>query len=238
MILYPAMDLIGGRAVRLEQGRFDRVTRYDAAPRDAIAAFAEAGAGWAHIVDLDGARAGAPVQHRLIGSLASLGLLRVQAAGGIRTRDQVEDLLAAGAERVVVGSLAVLEPGRVRGFLADFGAERITLALDVRMVEGEPMVAVSGWTGSSGRNLWDVIADFPGARHLLVTDIGRDGMMAGPNLPLLRQIVERLPGLEVQASGGVASIDDLRRLPTAGAIVGRALWEGRIDLKEAVRACA
>jgi len=237
MIVYPAMDLLGGRIVRLEQGRFDRVTHYESTPPAAVQAFAQAGAQWVHVVDLDGARAGAPVQHGLIASLAN-GSLRIQAAGGIRTREQVESLLAAGIARVVIGSLAVRDPGLVRSVLSDFGADRITLALDVELVDGEPLVAVAGWTESSGRSLWDVIANFPAARHLLVTDIGRDGMMRGPNLPLLRQIVGRLPGLEVQASGGVSSIDDLRLLPTAGAIVGKALWEGRIDLKEAISACA
>jgi phosphoribosylformimino-5-aminoimidazole carboxamide ribotide isomerase len=138
----------------------------------------------------------------------------------------------------VVGSLAVREPETVSGFLSEFGAERITLALDVNLVGGEPLVAVSGWTESSGRSLWDVAALYPETRHLLVTDIGRDGMMSGPNLPLLREIVKRLPGMDVQASGGVSSVDDLRALPSAGAIVGKAIWEGRIDLAEAVRACA
>jgi phosphoribosylformimino-5-aminoimidazole carboxamide ribotide isomerase len=238
MILYPAMDLIGGRAVRLAQGRFDDVTVYGADPLDALAGFAAQGAQWGHIVDLHGARSGAPAQHDLLERLARAGLLKLQVAGGVRTRDHVERLLAAGVERVVVGSLAVREPETVSGFLSDFGAERITLALDVNLVGGEPHVAVSGWTESSGRSLWDVAALYPEARHLLVTDIGRDGMMSGPNLPLLREIVERLPGMEVQASGGVSSVDDLRALPTAGAIVGKAIWEGRIDLAEAVRACA
>jgi phosphoribosylformimino-5-aminoimidazole carboxamide ribotide isomerase len=238
MILYPAKDLMGGRIVRLEQGRFDRPTYYDSTPPAAVEAFARAGAQWVHVVDLDGARAGAPVQHGLIASLASVPGLRLQAAGGIRTRDQVESLLGAGVGRVVIGSLAIRDRELVRTMLADFGADRITLALDVELVDGEPLVAVAGWTESSGRSLWDVIADFPGARHLLVTDIGRDGMMRGPNLPLLRQIVGRLPRLEVQASGGISSIEDLRQLPTAGAIVGRALWEGRIDLEEAIRASA
>lgn len=237
MIVYPAMDLMGGGVVRLAQGRFEEATFYEASPTGALDFFSEAGAAWAHVVDLDGARAGAPVQHDLLAKLAGLRLIKLQVAGGIRMREQIARLLEAGVERVVIGSLAVRDPRAVRDFLDEFGPERLTLALDVNMVEGEPVVATSGWTESSGRSLWDVAAEFPTARHLLVTDIGRDGMMSGPNVALLSEVVARLPQVDVQASGGVSSLDDLKGLPTAGAIVGRAIWEGRIDLGEAVRAC-
>jgi phosphoribosylformimino-5-aminoimidazole carboxamide ribotide isomerase len=238
MILYPAMDLMGGRIVRLAQGRFDRATAYGSAPVHALQSFAEAGAKWAHVVDLDGARAGAPVQHGLLRVLGRDRLLKLQAAGGVRTAEQARRLLDGGVDRVVVGSLAVRAPAAVRRMLEEFGSERIALALDVNLTNGTPLVAVAGWSESSGRSLWDVASDFPSMRHLIVTDIGRDGMMSGPNLPLLTEVVERLPGVEVQASGGVASIADLRSLPTAGAIVGRAIWEGAIELSEAVGACA
>jgi phosphoribosylformimino-5-aminoimidazole carboxamide ribotide isomerase len=238
MILYPAMDLMGGRCVRLSQGRFDERTTYPAEPAEALARFAEAGAEWAHVVDLDGARAGAPAQHGFLASLAAETALRLQVAGGFRTREQIARMFDAGVERVVVGSLAVREPDRVRAFLAEFGGERITLSLDVRVADETPFVAVAGWTEDSRRSLWDVAALYPEAQHLLLTDIGRDGMLAGPNFELLEQAGARLPHLAIQASGGVSSLDDLQRLSTAGAIVGKALWEGRIDLAEAVRACA
>jgi phosphoribosylformimino-5-aminoimidazole carboxamide ribotide isomerase len=139
---------------------------------------------------------------------------------------------------VVIGSLAVKQPELVRGFLARFGGERITLSLDVRLVDEVPMVATLGWTEDSGQSLWDIAALYPEARHLLLTDIGRDGMLQGPNFGLLEEAGRRLPHLAIQASGGVSSLDDLTRLDTAGAIVGKALWEGRIDLVEALRACA
>jgi len=237
MILYPAMDLMGGRVVRLAQGRFDDATTYSAHPTEALAAFAAAGAAWAHVVDLDGARAGAPVQHDLIARLAADAPLNLQVAGGIRTRDHIARLLDAGAARVVVGSLAVKEPPRVQGFLREF-ADRITLSLDVRLIDGTPEVATAGWTEDSGRTLWDIAALYPEARHLLLTDIGRDGMLQGPNFALLEEAAARLPHLAIQASGGVSSLEDLTRLRTAGAIVGKALWEGRIDLAEALHACA
>jgi phosphoribosylformimino-5-aminoimidazole carboxamide ribotide isomerase len=238
MILYPAMDLMAGRVVRLAQGRFDDATTYSADPAQALAAFAAAGAAWAHVVDLDGARAGAPIQHDLIARLAGQAPLNLQVAGGIRTREHIARLLDAGAARVVVGSLAVKDPDRVRAFLAEFGGERITLSLDVRILDGTPEVATAGWTEDSGISLWDIAALYPEARHLLLTDIGRDGMLQGPNFALLEEAAARLPHLAIQASGGVSSLEDLTRLRTAGAIVGKALWEGRIDLAEALHACA
>ena len=233
MIVYPAMDLMGGRCVRLAQGRFDDATIYSADPAEALAGFADAGARWAHVVDLDGARAGAPRQHDLIAGLASAAGLQLQVAGGFREADQIARMIDAGVGRVVIGSLAVKDPGRVAAFLESFG-DRITLALDVNVVEGVPMVSTAGWTETSTKSLWDIAALYPRARHLLVTDISRDGMMSGPNVELLAEVVERLPYMDVQASGGVSSLDDLRRLPTAGAIIGKALWEGKIDLREAL----
>jgi phosphoribosylformimino-5-aminoimidazole carboxamide ribotide isomerase len=238
MILYPAMDLMGGQVVRLAQGRFEEATIYPGDPAEALAAFAAAGAEWAHVVDLDGARAGSPVQHDLLCELGRTARLKLQVAGGFRTAEQIARVLDAGVARVVIGSLAVKQPELVPGFLQRFGGERITLSLDVRLVEEVPMVATLGWTEDSGRSLWDIAALYPEARHLLLTDIGRDGMLAGPNFGLLEEAGRRLPHLFIQASGGVSSLDDLTRLTTAGAIVGKALWEGRIDLQEALRACA
>lgn len=238
MILYPAMDLMGGRVVRLAQGRFDEATAYPADPAEALAGFAAAGAQWAHVVDLDGARAGEPVQHELIAALARAAPLSLQVAGGFRTRDQLGAMFDSGVGRIVIGSLAVDRPDLVRGFLREFGGERLALALDVRIVEAAPVVATAGWTEDSGRSLWEVASLYPEARHLLLTDIGRDGMLAGPNFDLLEEAAARFPALAIQASGGVSSLDDLRRLRTAGAVVGKALWESRFGLAEAIHACA
>ena len=238
MILYPAMDLMDGRVVRLAQGRFEDATAYPADPGEALARFAADGAEWAHVVDLDGARAREPVQHALIARLARGAALNLQVAGGFRTRGQLEHMFDAGVGRIVVGSLAVDRPELVHAFLREYGGDRITLSLDVRIVEGVPVVATAGWTRDSGLSLWEVAALYPQARHLLLTDIGRDGMLAGPNFELLEEASERFPGLAIQASGGVSSLEDLRRLRTSVAIVGKALWEGRIDLAEALNACA
>ncbi|SMF61089.1 HisA/HisF-related TIM barrel protein [Allosphingosinicella indica] len=239
MILYPAMDLMRGEVVRLKQGRFDDATSYSADPAAALAAFAAAGATWAHVVDLDGAHAGTTVQHQAIMRLVRSGAsLALQVGGGIRRRDEVARLLDAGVARVVVGSLAADDPRRVRGWLEEFGTEQLALALDVSLVRGNPVVMTAGWTKSAARSLWEVAAEFPPDVHLLVTDIGRDGMLEGPNLTLLDDVAERLPEARVQASGGVSSLDDLRRLSSAGVIVGRALWEGRFSLEEALDAVA
>jgi phosphoribosylformimino-5-aminoimidazole carboxamide ribotide isomerase len=239
MIIYPAVDLMNGRVVRLREGRFDQSTFYAQTPADALRQFAEAGAEWAHVVDLDGARSGAPVQHALIRTLAASSPLKLQVGGGFRTREQVSEMLEAGVERVIVGSLAVKDPDLVNAWIQEFGPSRLVLSLDVRLTGGVPIVAVSGWSESSSLALWDVAARFPEARHMLLTDIGRDGMLGGPNFELLDEAVDRLPDFEIQASGGIASISDLRMLPTDGAIVGKALWEGRFSLEEALSlACA
>jgi phosphoribosylformimino-5-aminoimidazole carboxamide ribotide isomerase len=234
VIIYPAMDLINGRVVRLKQGRFDDVTHYPAAPAEALRQFAEAGAEWAHVVDLDGARVGRPAQHELIAELAASAPLYLQVAGGFREREQLARMFDAGVARVVVGSLAVKDPQTVGGWIGEFGAERIALSLDVRLVDGTPSVASGGWTEDSGRSLWDVASLYPDARHFLVTDIGRDGMLEGPNVGLYEDIARRMPDAAVQASGGISSLADVERLPTDGAIIGRALWEGQMSLEEAI----
>ena len=233
MIVYPAMDLMGGRVVRLKQGRFNAATVYPSDPAEALDQFAAAGAEWAHLVDLDGARAGWPVQHELIAGLARSAPLQLQVAGGFRTRDQLKRMFDAAVGRIAVGSMAVKQPGTVRQWIAEFGPDRIALSLDVRLTDDAPIVAISGWSENSGQNLWEVAARFPEARHLLLTDIGRDGMLQGPNFALYEEAGWRLPELKIQASGGVSSLDDLARLTTDGAIVGKALWEGRIAIERA-----
>jgi phosphoribosylformimino-5-aminoimidazole carboxamide ribotide isomerase len=239
MIVYPAIDLRGGVCVRLMHGRFDAVTRYDEDPASRLAAFAAAGATWAHIVDLDGAEAGRAVQHGLIGELAAAIDIRIQSGGGVRSADDVQRLLHAGVGRVVVGSLAVSEPGTVSGWLARFGSDRITLAIDVKADGDRWVPALKGWTQAADIDLWTALDRYPAgaAKHLLVTDVGRDGALTGPNLDLLAEIHQRRPDLWLQASGGVADLSDLtgaRSVGASGAIVGRALYEGRFTLEQAL----
>ncbi|HEV2081037.1 MAG TPA: 1-(5-phosphoribosyl)-5-[(5-phosphoribosylamino)methylideneamino]imidazole-4-carboxamide isomerase [Brevundimonas sp.] len=241
MIVYPAIDLRDGACVRLMHGRFDQVTRYDDDPAARLEGFVDAGAEWVHVVDLDGAEAGRAVQHDLIGRLARAANVNIQSGGGVRARDDVAALLDAGVARVVVGSQAVAAPETVRDWLGAFGPDRIALALDVNVRDGVPVPALKGWTEAARIDLWEALARFPegAASHLLVTDVGRDGALTGPNLDLLAEIVRRRPDLQVQASGGVAVAADLtaaRDVGCAGAIVGRAIYEGRFTVEQALEA--
>jgi phosphoribosylformimino-5-aminoimidazole carboxamide ribotide isomerase len=237
MLIYPAIDLQAGRCVRLMHGRFDQATVYDDDPFARLAAFAAAGTEWTHVVDLDGARAGEAVQHALVAALATALPVKLQAGGGVRSAADVERLLSAGAARVVVGSAAVQRPQEVQDWLVRFGAERLCLALDVR----DGVVAVNGWAEASDVTLAEAFDLYPRgmARHVLITDVSRDGALQGPNLELLREAVALRPDLDIQASGGVASLVDLeaiRAAGAAGAIVGRALYERRFTLEEALDA--
>lgn len=238
MLIYPAIDLQRGVCVRLAQGRFDDATRYGD-PLEQLRAFVDSGAGWVHIVDLDGARAGSPQQHELIGRLAASCEVRIQCGGGVRERAHVEALLDAGANRVVVGSVAVRKPDEVRTWIEAFGAERICCAFDVRRSGDAYDVAVDGWAASGGASLDAALASYPrGAlEHVLVTDISRDGVLTGPNFELIRWLVEARPDLHVQASGGVSQLSDLAPLRASGAagvIIGRALYERRFTLEDAL----
>jgi len=238
MELIPAIDLRGGAVVRLFQGDFDAETRYEVTPEALYAAYARAGARRVHVVDLDGAREGQAGNRRIVAELAALGQLRVQSGGGLRSSRAVQSLLAIGVERAVIGSVAVNEPGEVLEWFDEFGAERLVLALDVRIDRaGTPRVATHGWREQSALSLWDVVARYEGVglRHVLCTDVSRDGALAGPNIALYREALARHPRVAWQASGGVRSAGDLRELAEVGvsaAVSGKALIEGLIPTEE------
>jgi phosphoribosylformimino-5-aminoimidazole carboxamide ribotide isomerase len=238
--ILPAIDIRDGSVVRLNQGDYERQTVYGAAPIDAIEGYARDGAAWLHLVDLDAARAGRYTLTPLLEEIRTRTSLKVQTGGGIRSESDVEGLLAAGAERVVVGTVAIREPERVATWLQTFGADRITLALDAREDEhGVWRLPVKGWTEVSTRTLDDLLVFYEsaGLRHALCTDISRDGMLSGFNLALYRSLAERFPRLRIQASGGVRDLDDIRAAKEAGAgaaILGRALLERRFELKDAL----
>lgn len=238
MLIIPAIDLQDGVAVRLLRGAFDSATRY-ADPLDALRGFAASGARWVHIVDLDGAKAGRPVQHEQIARLAAETKVSIQCGGGVRARAHVDALLDAGVARVVVGSVAARQPEEVSAWIADLGPERICVALDVRIGAHGWEVAADGWADSSGRTLSQALDAFPagGLRHALVTDISRDGALSGANVTLMSALRELRPDIAFQASGGVADLADLKALRTAGAdavIIGRALYENRFTLEDAL----
>ncbi len=242
MIVYPAIDLRAGVCVRLMHGRFDQVTEYDAVPAARLAAFVAEGATWVHIVDLDGAEAGRAMQHALIGELAGSLAVNIQSGGGVRTLSDVRSLLDAGVSRVVVGSQAVTQPDVVSAWLAEFGSDRLTLAFDVRVGDdGVPVPSLKGWTEAAGIDLWAALDRYPAGtlEHVLITDVGRDGALTGPNLELLAEVILRRPDLKVQASGGVSSLADLlaaNAIGCDGAIVGRAIYEGRFSAAQAIEA--
>lgn len=237
MLILPAIDLMEGAAVRLRQGDFSRATRFSGDPVAVARQFADAGAEWLHIVDLDGARSGESVNRGVIEQIADLPDLKVQTGGGVRSIEDIADRLEAGAARVVIGTLLVSHPEDAAAIAERFGADRLVAALDVRPADGKYRIALRGWQEDSAAGLTDMvdILSDAGLRHFLVTDIARDGMMQGPNVSLYRDLAARYPGLAFQASGGIRERDDLDRVAEAGAeaaIVGRALYEGGIALPE------
>ena len=238
--VYPAIDVREGRVVRLAQGDYARETRYPADPLSAVQAYAEQGAEWLHLVDLDAAREGGYTLAPLLRSIGATTRLKVQTGGGVRSRDDVARILEAGAERVVIGSLAVREPDNVIAWISEFGAEHITVALDARQDDGGTWrLPVHGWTETAAVTLDQMAARFAdnGLVHLLSTDIARDGMLSGPNSDLYAYLQSIAPALQIQASGGVRELGDVvaaKAQGCAGIVLGRALLEGKLDLAEAL----
>jgi phosphoribosylformimino-5-aminoimidazole carboxamide ribotide isomerase len=235
--LIPAIDIRGGHCVRLYKGDFDRETRYDVDPIERAAYYRALGAATLHIVDLDGAKAGKPVNLDLIARMSAGAGMRIQLGGGVRTEADLARVLAV-ADRVVLGSLAVTNPDVVRDWLAHHGGERFTLGFDVRIDDsGTPRVTTHGWTRDSGLSLAEAIDGFvpAGLKHVLCTDVDRDGAMTGPNLELYKHCAATWPEIAFQASGGVRGAGDLEALRdtgVAGAISGKALLDGRFTEAE------
>jgi len=238
MLLIPAIDLRGGRCVRLLQGRFDAETVFSTEPAAVLDQYVGLGATLVHVVDLDGARDGSQGNARAIAALAAGGPARLQVGGGVRTRATVERLLDAGVERVVVGSIAVSQPDEVATWLRDFGPESIVIAFDVRLGDdGMPCLTTHGWERQTATSLWSAVEGFlpHGLKHVLCTDVARDGAMTGPNFELYAEAARRFPDVAWQASGGVRDVADLRTLAGTGAaaaVSGRALLEGRMVKEE------
>ena len=233
--IVPSIDLRDGKVVRLKQGDYARQVSYAVDPIETAQAFERAGARWMHVVDLDGAKQGSPAQVELIGRIIDSVKLKVQVGGGVRSTPDVQRLLGAGASRVVVGTKAIEDWPWFESLAGDPQyAQRLVLALDAK----EGMVATRGWTETSARRAVDVareVSDWPlGA--ILYTDVARDGMLQGPNLQHTRMLAEagKVP---VIASGGVGELEHIRQLtalPVWGVIVGRSLYEGTVDLREAI----
>ena len=238
MEIIPAIDLQDGRCVRLFQGDFSRQTEYSNDPVAVAQKFEVFGFGSLHVVDLDGALSGRQANQEIVRRVVGKTGFSVQLGGGIRDDSDIRTWLAAGVSRCVLGSVAVTRRGDVHEWLGVFGPDRIVLALDVRTSPGsDPMLATHGWLENSDTTLWEAVDDYcrSGLKHVLCTDISRDGAMAGPNLDLYREFGARYPDVSLQASGGVRDIDDLAALRDCGsaaAITGRALLDGQITPEE------
>ena len=239
-MIIPAIDLIDGCVVRLHQGDYGARRDYGEDPLARLQRYQASGAQLLHIVDLTGAKDPKARQNPLLRELLRSLSIPVQTGGGIRSADDVRSLLDAGAARVVVGSAAVKRTDEVAGWMKTFGADKLVLALDVRInTAGNAEVAVSGWQENSGVLMDDLIRAFEpaGLRYVLTTDISKDGTLAGPNTALYAKLAQTFPNIDFQASGGIGSLDDIRAVShtgAAGVIVGRALLEGKFTLEEAI----
>lgn len=239
-MIIPALDLIDGAVVRLHQGDYGQKRDYGNDPLPRLQSYQQQGAKLLHLVDLTGAKDPKARQIPLLRTLLAGVSVPVQVGGGVRSQDDVSALLDAGATRVVIGSTAVKQPELVTGWFERFGADALVLALDVRIGEdGKKRVAVSGWQENSDQTLEEVIERYRpyGLRHVLCTDISRDGTLAGSNVELYREACARYPDIAFQASGGIGGLNDiaaLRDSGVAGVIVGRALLEGKFTVEEAI----
>lgn len=235
MQLYPAIDLKDGNCVRLTQGLFEQAKIYSHTPADIAREWENQGATFLHLVDLDGALAGRSVNEPAIRSILKAVSIPVQIGGGIRSRDGVASMLDLGVKRVIIGTKAAKNPEFIGEVVEEFGTDCIVAGIDAK----DGKVAIEGWEKLSCLSALDLckkMKDF-GVQHIVYTDISRDGMLTGPNVPATKELT-RETGLDIIASGGVSSMEDLRRLyeeGIKGAIIGKALYEKRIDLLEAIR---
>lgn len=234
MKLYPAIDIKDGHCVRLRQGSFLDVKKYFDNPVDAAKKWADEGAKFLHIVDLDGALKGEPVNAELIKTICNEVKIPIQIGGGIRSLDSIEALLKSGVKRCIIGTRALKEPEFVLHTIKEFGDESVAVGIDAKC----GMVATHGWENVSQIKATSLALKMKeiGVKHIVFTDIGRDGMLSGVNVSATADLT-RMTGIEIIASGGVGSMDDLKFLDEAGvkgAIIGKALYEGRISLKDAV----
>ncbi|MGO2258025.1 MAG: 1-(5-phosphoribosyl)-5-[(5-phosphoribosylamino)methylideneamino]imidazole-4-carboxamide isomerase [Hafnia alvei] len=239
-MIIPALDLIDGKVVRLHQGDYGQQRDYGNDPLPRLQEYQQQGGEVLHLVDLTGAKDPAARQIPLLRKLLAGVSVPVQVGGGIRSEDDVAALLEAGAARVVIGSTAVRQPDVVKQWFTRFGADALVLALDVRIAaDGSKNIAVSGWQEDSGVTLEQIVDAFLpyGLKHVLCTDISRDGTLSGSNVALYQEVCARYPQVAFQSSGGIGSLEDiaaLRGSGVKGVIVGRALLEGKFTVKEAI----
>ena len=239
-MMIPAIDLIDGQVVRLYQGDYNQKTNYQYTVQDRQQAYAKSGATVMHFVDLDGAKARPTRQMTKLKTEVNHADMIIQVGGGIRCKEYVEQLLALGADRVVIGSLAIKQPELVLEWLSVYGGGKIVLALDIKIdAQGNKTLPTHGWIEDSGVNLEDLLDAYinAGIPHILCTDISKDGTLSGSNVSLYSELCQKYPSIAWQASGGIGRLDDIKALiPTgvSGVILGRSLLEGKFTLEEAI----
>ena len=233
MIIIPAIDLIDGKCVRLTKGEYDTKKVYSDEPLEMAKRFESYGFERLHLVDLDGAKAGKVINLKVLESICANTSLKVDFGGGIKGDQDLECVMSAGADQVTIGSLAVKDPEKLKGWIMKYGPDRIILGADVK----DHKIAVSGWLETSSLDLFGFIQSYYelGIRHVLCTDISKDGMLQGPAFELYKEIMSSYPDLKLIASGGVSGVEDVKKLKENGipsVVIGKAIYEGRIDLKE------
>ncbi|EAI2255326.1 1-(5-phosphoribosyl)-5-[(5-phosphoribosylamino)methylideneamino]imidazole-4-carboxamide isomerase [Campylobacter coli] len=237
-MIIPALDLIDGQVVRLVKGDYEQKKVYKYDPLEKFREYENAGATWLHLVDLSGAKDPNKRQLTLIEKLTNEVSVNLQVGGGIRTKEEIQALLDCGVKRVVIGSLAITNPTLCVEILQHFGSEAIVLALDTILKE-DYMIAINAWQDTSDKRLLEVLEfyNIKGLKHILCTDISKDGTMQGVNVRLYKLIHEIFPHICIQASGGVASLKDLKKLKgiCSGVIVGKALLDGVFSVEEGIK---
>ena len=236
MIVLPAIDLINNQCVRLTKGDFDKKTIYNNNPLEVAKQFEKDGSKYLHIIDLDGAKNENSSQTETIINIAKNTNLKIQTGGGIRTKEQIKYLLDNGIDKVIIGSLTIKNTDLVKEWINFFGLEKIVLSFDVKIINNIPIVAISGWQENT-ISLWDILNNFQ-LKHILCTDINKDGMLQGVNINLYIKIKNLFPNISLQASGGVSSLQDVKELKKNKidkVIIGKALYENKFTLQEVLK---
>lgn len=231
--ILPAIDIIGGKCVRLSQGDYDQCTTYTPTPADMARMYADAGVKRIHVVDLDGAKSSCPANLKTLEEIASLGAVKIEWGGGIKSRESLSDVLSAGADYAIVGSIAAQKPSLFEEWLGEFGGEKLILGADLK----DGKVSVNGWKEEIAMGIEDIVERFLpfGLKEVICTDISKDGMLAGPAFSLYTGLQSKYPGVEFTVSGGISSMEDIVKLDALGlkkVIVGKAIYEKKITLEE------
>ncbi|MBN1114332.1 MAG: 1-(5-phosphoribosyl)-5-[(5-phosphoribosylamino)methylideneamino]imidazole-4-carboxamide isomerase [Oligoflexia bacterium] len=239
MRIYPAIDLIEGKCVRLFKGDFTKKKEYSANPVDTALSFKENGSEYIHIVDLDGAKSGNLKQIDIIKKIIKESGLKAQVGGGVRSDEAVKSLIDSGADKIIIGSLAVKDPLAAESVIKNTEPEKITLGLDIMWKKNIPRIAINGWTQAGDKDFYEVLKKYSalGIRHILCTDISRDGTLEGPNFALYKSLQIYFPELNFFASGGISKLDDIAKLKKIGlfaAITGKAIYENKFTVREAL----